>query len=871
MNKSQPTPPAFFQKFFRWYCHPKLKNHIEGDLFEVYGERFEHSGKRKADFAYILEVLLLFRPGIIRPVEGYKHLNQYGMFKTHFKIGWRNLLKNKGFAFINIGGLSVGMAVAMLIALWMYDELSFNQNFANHDRIAQVIQNTANNDEIQTWTSVPFPLGEELRKNFGGDFKHVTMASQNSYAILSFEEKTFTKSGFYFEPEALDMFSLEMVSGTHNGLSDPSSILLSESTARAYFGDADPMDKIMKLDNSLDVKVTGIYKDFPFNSTFARLNFIAPWQLFYNSAGLKNRTNPWRCNCYSSYVEIEDQAGMEQISEKIKDVKLKNVREDEKIHKAQLFLHPMSQWHLYSKFKNGVNNGGRIQYVRLFAMIGIFVLLLACINFMNLTTARSEKRAREVGIRKAIGSLRGQLIYQFLVESFLVVVFAFVLSIAIVQLCLPFFNEVASKQMHILWGEPLFWAAGAGFSLLTGLLAGSYPSLFLSSFIPVQALKGTFKTGRSASVPRKVLVTLQFTVSVMLIIGTMVVFSQIQFTKNRPIGYSREGLVAIPMVTNEIHNHFDVVKNELVQAGAITMMAEAGSSITDVWATNSGFNWKGKDPAQALDFPNTDVSWDYGKTVGWHFVAGRDFSREFPSDTAAFVLNESAAKFIGFKDPIGEVITWDDRPYTVIGIIQDVVVESPYKPVRPSVYHLTLDGSNMAMLRINPQVSAAEAMEKIETVFTKNNPSQPFDFEWVDKEYAKKFDGEARVGKLSGFFAGLAIFISCLGLFGMASFVAEQRTKEMGIRKVLGASVSSLWKMLSKDFVILVMIACLIAIPLSWYLMNHWLEQYEYRTTVSWYIFASAAAGALVITILTVSYQAVKAAMSNPVYSLKTE
>jgi ABC-type antimicrobial peptide transport system permease subunit len=781
------------------------------------------------------------------------------------------LLKNKTSSFINISGLSVGMAVSILIGLWIYDELSFNKNFKNYNRIAQVGQNATMNNEVGTGFTLPHPMGDELRKSFGGDFKNVSMASWNDSHILAFGEKTLMTSGTFFEPSVIDMLSVEITNGTKTALDDPSSIMLSATAAKAYFGDADPIGKIMKMDNAQNLKVTGVYKNFPDNSSFSGTDFIATWQMFATIQGFKTESDPWRCNCYSVFTELNDHADIKKVSAKIKDVKRINANKTELKEKNEIFLFPMSKWHLYSDFNNGVIVGGRIQYVWLFGMIGMFVLLLACINFMNLSTARSEKRAKEVGIRKSVGSLRSQLIMQFFSESLLVAILAFTLSLILVQLILPFFNEVSGKKISMLWSSPLFWLMGIGFSMITGLIAGSYPALYLSSFNPVKVLKGTFKAGRFASMPRKVLVVVQFSVSVILIIGTIVVFRQIQFAKNRPIGYSRDGLVSMSVITDEIHKHFDVIKNELLSNGAVASIAESNSPATGTWSTNSGFDWKGKDPTQGVEFPNIDVSKDFGKTVGWQFIAGRDFSRDFISDTAAFILNESAAKFIGFKNPIGEIIKWDGEPFKVIGVIKDMVMESPYEPVRPTLYHTAPYPGNVITAKLNPLASAGESLKKLEAAFKKYNPSEPFNYKFVDDAYAQKFGNEQRIGKLASFFAALAIFISCLGLFGMASFVAEQRTKEIGVRKILGASVFNVWGLLSKEFVMLVLISLLIATPTAYYFMHNWLQGYQYRTDISWWIFALAGFGALSITIITVSYQAIKAAIANPVKSLRTE
>jgi ABC-type antimicrobial peptide transport system permease subunit len=796
------------------------------------------------------------------------------MLKNYFKIGWRNLAKNKGYAMINISGLAMGMAVALLIGLWVWDELIFNSYHKNYERLAQVWQHNDYNGVKGSQVSNPYVMAEEIRNNYGSDFKYVIQSSWNFGRILSLDEKKFNKTGMYWEPQVIDLLSIEMLSGDpETALKEPYSIVLSESVSKTFFDDSDPMGKTLLVNNKNDVKVTGVYKDIPHSSTFKDMSFIMPWELYLSeNEWIKSMGNPWGSNFTQTWAQLADNADLEQVSTKIKDVKLNKVDEGGKKYKPEVFLHPMSKWHLYSDFREGVNVGGRIEFVWLFGIIGVFVLLLACINFMNLSTARSEKRAKEVGIRKAVGSLRSQLINQFFSESILVTLFAFLFSIVLVLLALPFFNEVAGKEIRLPWANPVFWLVCLAFSLITGVVAGSYPALYLSSFQPVKVLKGTFRVGKMAAVPRKVLVVLQFTVSVTLIIGTIVVFRQIEFAKDRPIGYERNGLINIYLQTDDIHKHYEAVRNELMSQGAITEMAEAGSPTTQVWNTNGGFNWAGKDPALAVDFPNNGVSHEFGKTVGWKFKDGRDFSRDFASDSMAFVINETAAKFLGFENPVGETLTWNGDPYTIIGIIEDMVIESPYEPVRAALWHIDrYENASLVILKLNPEIGAHEAIEKIKTVFTKYNPESPFSPEFVDEEYARKFTGEVRIGKLATFFAVLAILISCLGIFGLASFVAEQRTKEIGVRKVLGASILNLWGMLSKDFVYLVGISLALAIPLAWYFMDNWLEKYTYRSGMEWWIFAAAGIGALVITMMTVSYQAIRAAKVNPVRSLRSE
>lgn len=794
------------------------------------------------------------------------------MLKNYFKIAFRNLLKNKGYSFINIAGLATGIAVALLIGLWIWDELSYDKYHRNYDRIAQVWQHNIYNGTKGSQVSNPYLMAEEIQNNFGSDFKYVLQASWNFSHIITLGEKKFNKTGYYFEPEVTDMLSLKMLKGKSDGLKDPYSILLSETTAKAYFGESDPMNQILRINNKFDVKVTGVYEDLPYNTFFKNMNYLLPWELYLiSNPWIKKMESPWGSNFTQTFAQVTDNADMEKVSAKIINVKFNKLSEDDRKYKPEVFLLPMSKWHLYSEFKNGKNVGGRIEFVWLFGIIGIFVLLLACINFMNLSTARSEKRAKEVGIRKSIGSERYQLIGQFFSESLVVSLLAFVVSILLVQLIIPSFNQVADKKLALLWGNPLFWIIGVSFSILTGIIAGSYPALYLSSFQPVKVLKGTFRAGKYASIPRQVLVVLQFTVSVTLIIGTIIVFRQIEFAKDRPVGYDRNGLINVFLTTPDIHKHYEAVRNELKSSGAIIEMTESGSPTTQTWNSNGGFDWKGKDPALAVDFPNNGCSFEYGKTVGWQFKEGRDFSREHGTDSLAFVINESAAKFLGFKNPVGETLIWEKKSYTIIGVIKDMIVESPYEPVRASLFHISNDQEGLVIIKLNPTIGSRAAISKVEEVFKKYNPASPFDYKFVDEEYARKFGDEERIGKLASFFAILAILISCLGIFGLASFVAEQRTKEIGVRKVLGASVFNLWSMLSKDFVLLVAISLVIAVPIGFYFMNDWLQKYEYRTDINWWIFVVSGGGALLITLLTVSYQSIKAALANPVGSLRSE
>lgn len=869
MKQRRPVPSKLFLKFFRWYCHPKLVDHIEGDLLEEYGTRLKRSGKRKADIKFAIDVLLLFRPGIIRPIREYKNVNTYGMYKSYFTIGWRNLLRNKGYSFINIGGLATGMAVTILIGLWAWDELSYDKNFNHYNRIGQVWQFVTFDVEKASYNSVPIPLAEELRDHYP-DFEQVSLSSYTRDVILANGDQKLIRTGNYVEPSFNEMMSLKMVSGVRTDLTDINSVMLSRTLANDLFGSEDALNKTILFNGDVNVKVTGIYEDFPDNSSFKEVNFLAPWSLYASIDNLvKNSSSEWDENSWQIFVQLREGADFERVSEKIRDIRM--MREDPPRYKPEFFVHPMEKWHLNAEFRNGINTGGLITFVWLFSLVGLFVLILACINFMNLATARSEKRTREIGIRKSIGSVRSQLILQFLCESLLTVFLSFVLALILVQLILPFFNEVAGKQTTILWTNPWFWITGITFCIITGLLSGSYPALYLSSFQPVKVLKGTFRPDRLAAFPRKILVVFQFTVSVTLMIGIVVVFLQIDFARTRPTGYDRGRLIEVLMInTAQLRQHHDALRSDLLNSGTVYEVSQSLGSITSDFGGTTAFSWRGKVPNTSPLFMANKVTHEFGRTVGWEVIEGRDFSRDH-MDERSMIINESAAKLMDLKDPIGEMVTYAGKEYKVIGVVRDIIKESPFTTVKPSFFVLDYKVTNVVNIKLAEHTGTSEALARIEEVFRKYDPAAPFDYTFVDERYAQKFSTEERIAKLSGFFAVLSIVISCLGVFGLASFMAEQRTKEISVRKVMGASVFSLWKMLSKDFVGLVVISCLVAIPLGYYLMDKWLQKYPYRIEISWVILLTTGLVALTITILTVSYQSVKAALMSPVKNLRSE
>ncbi len=803
------------------------------------------------------------------------------MLKNYFKIAWRNLIKSKGYGAINIGGLAVGMAVAILIGLWVYDEVTFDTSNKNYGSVAQVRRyfTDPNTHETIGVENMHLPMVALLRSNYKQYFKHVVTAWWLGNYSVSTADKKISRKGEFMDPGGLDMLSLKMLKGSYHSLDDLHSVVLARSAAEAFFGKEDPINKTLKIDNRIDVTVTGIYEDIPDNSRYADVSFIAPWDLWVASNDwIRDAGNNWGNSSFPIFVQLQPNVSMQAANDAIKDFFYNSVPTEVatgmKEYKMKAFLYPMKDWHLYSDFKNGLPDGGRITFVWLFGIVGIFVLLLACINFMNLSTARSEKRAKEVGIRKSIGSLKGQLVQQFLSESFLVVFLAFIISLLLVLLSLSWFNELADKKISLPFSNPVFWLLSFAFIIITSLLAGAYPAFYLSAFQPVKVLKGTIRFGRFASLPRKVLVVLQFTVSVILIIGTIVVYKQIQFAQDRPVGYNREGLITIPKNDPNYEGKLNVLRTELLNTGVVSGMELSSSPLTEIWNNSSDFDWIGKQPRE-YSFAVSNVSYGFGKMVGWQFIDGRDFSTDFGSDTTKAIINETAAKDMGFKDPIGQTIKFGGGTQSrqIVGVIKDMIMGSPYEPEKRAIFFLDPkhEAASQIDIKIKPTVSANAALPKIEAVFKSIVPSAGFDYKFVDEEYSKKFSQEQRIGKLSTFFAILAIFISCLGLFGLASFVAEQRTKEIGIRKVIGASIFNIWNLLSKEFIGLVIISLLIASPVAYYFMNNWVRQYTYHTDISWWIFIAAGCGALTITLLTVSFQSIKAAIANPVKSLRAE
>ncbi|HEY6901797.1 MAG TPA: ABC transporter permease, partial [Puia sp.] len=600
------------------------------------------------------------------------------MLKNCFRIAWRHLTKNKGYTFINIAGLSTGMAIAVIIGIWITDECTYDNYHKNHGRIAVgMVKQTANDGRSYAGATVTVPLGDALRTQYSGLFVKTALAHGGWGHLVASGEKKIQVDALWAQPEITDIFTFEMTKGAASSYRDPSTALITESLAKSLFGDGNPIGQPLKINNKIELKVGGVYKDQPENTSFGHIKILLPYNNNDNSYYLKN-TN-WSDHNGQLYLLMGNNTTTEQANPLIKNLPTPHI---EGWHE-EAFVYPLDRSHLYNEFPNGLPSGGRIQFVWLFGIIGVFILLLACINFMNLSTARSEKRAREVGIRKTVGSLKKQLVLQFLIESVLVATIAFVFALAIVSMSLPLFNQLAAKTMALPYNKGLFWALTAVFVLFTGILAGSYPAFYLSGFNPVRVLKGTFKAGRFASLPRKVLVVLQFTVSLTLIIGTIIVYRQIDYARDRPVGYSRDGLVGVWLNTPELTKNYEIIRQELIQKGIAANVTASSQSVLG-FNNNNSLYWRGKRPEEeSIFFCNVNVTPDFGRTIGWKVLQGRDFSREFATDTSSMILNDTAAKIIGIKNPIGETMKFFGKNYKVIGVVNNLVTNSPYEPVPP--------------------------------------------------------------------------------------------------------------------------------------------------------------------------------------------
>lgn len=867
------TPPRLAEKLLLLFLKEDLAEEVLGDLDEKFYSQAQKKSNRKAKRNYWYQVLNYMRPFAFKYFRS-KLFNNNAMLKHNFKVSYRQMLRNKVYSFINVSGLAMGLVVAMLIGLWVQDELEFNKYHSTYESTYQLLRHESNGDERHTNSSLVTAMGTYISTNYPDMVERTVISrARLQNRVISNGDDKFRQVGHFMQEGAPAMLGLEMLRGTQDGLANIKSILLSESFAKRLFGDEDPMNKLVTMDAETDLLVTGIYKDIPSNSKFAEGKYFSRIELVIGTENM----NIWGNYNVDIYLQLKPNVNSATLATLINEAFQPNLNDYAKETEMEFFLHPMKEWHLNSEWGNGQPvTSQAMNFLWLYGTIGLFVLILACINFMNLSTARSEKRAKEVGIRKTLGSLRKQLIAQFYIESFLYSVLAFGLSIILLFALLPWFNSVSGKAIPAPWQSPQFWLLTSGFVLMTSLLSGSYPAFYLSSFKPIKALKGGLNGGKRASIPRKVLVVFQFTISIALIIGTITVNNQIQTAKERPVGYSPKGMLSIRPASPNVMSKRKIIKDEILKTGMAVAVGNSNYPVTSTLGWNPGFTWDGMDPSFTKSFNTISISHGYGDAVGFKFVAGRDFSEELETDDRAIIINRSAMEAMKLENPVGTVVTYnpnwrEPRNYTIIGVVEDMVKGSPFDETSLSVMFLDEGFMQWLYIRLNPDVSASKSIPAIEKVYSEIFPEAPFDYTFADDDFNAKFEAEQRISSLAQFFSILAVFISCLGLFGLASYMAEQRAKEIGIRKVLGASVITLWKLLSKDFAMLVLLACVISIPISYSVLDGWLAGYAVKTELYWWIFAAGALGGLLITVITVSFQAIKTAVANPVKSLRTE
>lgn len=784
------------------------------------------------------------------------------MFKNYIFTALRSYWKQKGFTFLNLAGLTIGLTTSLLIMLWVVDEFNYDGFHENSEQLYRIMENQTYSGQMFTFSATPGLLAEALKTEIP-EITHATRTTWGEELQFTVGEKIIKEKGLYADGEFFEMFSFPFIAGdASTALEDVSSIVISEKLARKYFDEPKAaLGKVIRIDNKTDYKVTGVFAEVPDNSSI-KFDFVLPFEVYLKA---NEWLQEWGNNGILTYVMLEEQASLDIVNTKLEGF----IKKRDEGSVVDIFIQSFPEAYLHSEFKEGKLVGGRIVFVRLFIIVAGFILLIACINFMNLVTAQSAKRAKEVGVRKVVGAGKGSLVWQFLGESVLLAFFAMLLTIVLVEVILPGFNQLTDKHLYLPYGNPVFLFILLGTILFTGLLAGLYPAFFLSAFNSVNVLKGTFKLGSKGAFLRHGLVVFQFTLSMILIGATIVVYQQIQYIKDKDLGVERENLVYFP-VNAQIQEHFEAYKTALLKQPGIQAVSLTNQNPLDVGGSSQGLEWDGKAPDTKILFQVISADYDFLETAGIQLKEGRDFSREFSTDTANLILNEEAVRRIGFENPIGQRVKMWDREGQVIGVVKNFHSNNLHADIEPLVIMLRPENTFLAMVRTKVG-ETQEALASLESMHNQFASEYIFEYHFLDQEFEKMYRTDTLVGKLATYFAIIAILISCLGLFGLAAYTAERRTKEIGVRKVLGASVPNLVALLSANFTKLVLLAFLIAAPVSWFLMREFLQEYAYHVPLSPLVFVLTGVLALLIAWLTISYQSIKAALANPVKSLRNE
>ncbi|RFS17840.1 ABC transporter permease [Emticicia sp. C21] len=873
------TPPKWADKLLKVFLPQDLAEELQGDMHEQFEMQVEEFGLTKARWQYVWEVLRFCRPYFLKrrlSAQADDFNNIYSlinpiMLRNYLKIAFRSLMRAKSYMFINISGLAVGLAACTLIILWIQDELQYDRFYSKTDRLYQVYNKDIFSGTPQTWETTPRLLAPTLKQNYAEIEE--TSRFRSTGLTLTVGDTKMNASGAFVDPSFLNLFDFPLKSGNvQSVLAGNNGIVITEALAEKLFGTKLAIGKVVQVNNKESFSVTGVLENLPDNTRFNYISYLLPYNYFVN---LGWGSDAWESNNDFTYILLKEHADEGAVNQKIKSVTaehLKGILDD--VKNRQIYLHPASKWYLHSKQENGQLVEGRIVTVRLFGLIAIFILLIAAVNFINLSTARSEKRAKEVGVRKVAGAQKTSLILQFIGESVLLTFFAGIVALLIVLLSLPMFNQLTGKSLSLNFTSTYFWLAALGMLIFTGVLAGSYPAFFLANFQPSKVLKGMLRSQRAAFTPRKILVVMQFTFAIVLIVSTLIISQQIDYAQIRDKGFNQNHLLFTDL-PGDLASHYEPLQQELLASGAVVSMGKSLGPISTINLRQWGVTWPGSTPSDKdIEFDRFGTDANFLKTTGTTLVAGREIDvRKYPTDSSAVLLNETAVKTMHMKSPVGTTIKFGNAEWHIVGVVKDFIYASPFDRINPALIEGPGGpiGLGWISMRLNPAKPMADNLATLEKIFAKYNPAYPFEYMFADDSYKAKFENEERTGTLTSLFTGLTIFIACLGLFGLAAYTAQQRTKEIGIRKALGAPVFSVVQLLTKDFIRLLLIAFFIGAPIGWYVMEQWLKDYNYRITIGIGIFIVTLASAIFIVLVSVSSQAIKAALVNPVKSLRSE
>jgi putative ABC transport system permease protein len=872
-----PTPPHWANRLLEWRLPDRVLEEVQGDLYERFLRRVKVWGEKEARRQYVWDVLGYLKPGrgISHAGPPYTHHDSQphcpDMLRNYLTIAWRNFSKNKAFSAINVIGLAFGLASSLFILLWVQDERNVDAFHDQKNQLYRIYMREHFSGKVQGVIWTPGPLFEELKRSVP-EIKYATAYSWSSPQTFAVGDKVNKQQTNVAGTDFFNMFSFKLLQGSpETALKDRDGLAISRSMAEIFFGSPEAaMGKYIRFDNRMDLRISAVFENIPRNSTL-QFDCLRNWDAYVEDGNEWARE--WGNTDPLTFFMIRPDADPAQVEAKMKHLLDKFNRDEGKPARTELAMQPFHEYYLNSNFKDAQIDGGRIEYVRLFSWVAIFILLIACINFMNLATARSSKRAKEVGIRKVAGAVRSVLIKQFVGEAVLLAFLSVGLALLIVSWLLPFFNHFTDKQLTLPIQDLSFWCILVGITFLTGLIAGSYPAFFLSSLSPIRVLKGAslqLKFDVKSTWLRQGLVVFQFSLSIVLIVSMIVIYQQVEYIQRKNLGFDRENLIYFPLEGNLVKN-YEVLKTELTQMPGIKSVSHMTESPASNGHGTEAISWPGSDPDDKVRFTPVGVGYDFVKTMNLQLVAGREYSKQFATDSVAFLINETALKTMGFKNPIGQTINWGRAKGTIIGVVKDFHFQSLHTPIRPLITYLRGSSPGDAVLVRLGAGNPTQTLAQIEKVCRKLNPDFPFTYQFTDQAYAWQYRSEQVTSQLSSYFAGLAIFISCLGLFGLAAFTAEQRTKEIGVRKVLGASMINIITLLSRDFLKLVLISIVVASPLAWYFMQRWLQNFAYKIEIAWWVFALAGLLSIWIALLTVSFQSIKAALANPVKSLRSE